>query len=54
MHADAGANARACAPRRCEFYERKATATFSQTFYTCGFHSPLRPCDWFGLYESVV
>jgi len=36
------------------FTNGKAAATFSQTFYTCGFHSPLRPCDWFGLYESVV
>lgn len=36
------------------FTNGKATATFSRTFYTCGFHSPLRPCDWFDLYESVV
>lgn len=46
--------ARTCIYARREFYERDDGATFSQTFYTCGFHSPLRPCDWFGLYESVV
>lgn len=51
-----GVCARTCACVRdgVGFTNGKSAVTFSQTFYTCGFHSPLRPCDWFGLYESVV
>jgi len=42
----ASASTRACVRAYgVSFTNGKAMATFSRTFYTCGFHSPLRPCD---------